>query len=245
MKTKLTILITLVIAFLMLFMYIKKPDLGNTINVQAASSMENVLSELEEEFEAKNDIEVEISYAGSGTLATQIQEGAPADIFISASVATFDNLKNTTQFVEEAILASNKLVLVKNINNNIRSLSEADTIAIGTPETVPAGSYALEAIDKMGLTNRVADKLVMTKDVNEVITYVQTLDADSGIVYNTDALAADDIEVVYEFDQDDYSQIVYPIALLTENKNAKVFYDFLLSDETLSIFTKYGFIKYE
>lgn len=211
------------------------------VNVQAAASMQNALDEII----AGYDGSINVNYGGSGTLVTQIQEGAPADIFISASMANFNNLKETNELAREDVLASNKLVLIANKDSQISDLDDVETIAIGTPEAVPAGTYAMQVLDGRGLTDKVSDKLVQTKDVSEVLTYVETGDADLGFVYNTDAMASSDVKVVYEFDESEHDPIEYPIGLLTDNQEASSFYDYLLSPEASAILEKYGFVAHE
>ncbi len=211
------------------------------VNVQAAASIQNALDEII----ANYDGGITVNYGGSGTLVTQIQEGAPADIFISASMANFDNLKQTNEIKSEDVLVNNKLVLITNNDSQIDSLDQANTIAIGTPDAVPAGTYAMQVIEANELTDEVSEKLVQTKDVSEVLTYVETGNADLGFVYNTDVLSSDDVKVIYEFDDSQHDSIEYPIGLLTDNLEAKQFYDYLLSDEALSIFEKYGFVTHE
>lgn len=215
-------------------------DNSETVYVQAAASMENALSEIEPLFEAKG-YDLEINYGGSGTLVTQIQEGAPADIFISASVANFDKLKATNEIVEDDALLTNDLVLITKKGSGISSLEQANKIAIGTPEAVPAGTYAMQTLDNLGLTDSLNSKLVQTKDVSEVLTYVETGDADAGFVYNTDALSSDQVEVIESYDDSYHDLVEYPIGLLTENSGAKAFYDYLHSGEVSEIFVKYGF----
>lgn len=210
------------------------------IYVQAAASMQNALTEIEPLFEEQG-YDLEMNYGGSGTLVTQIQEGAPADIFISASTSNFDNLKETNEMVDEATLLNNDLVLIKNNDSDIDSLEGANTIAIGTPDAVPAGTYAMQTLEKLGLADSLSSKLVQTKDVSEVLTYVETGDADLGFVYNTDALSSDQVEVVESYDDSYHDPITYPIGLLTDNPGAKDFYDYLMGDEASAIFEKYGF----
>lgn len=217
-----------------------KDDNEDIVYIQAAASMQNALSEIEPMFEAQG-YDLEINYGGSGTLVTQIQEGAPADIFISASSSNFDNLKETNEMNKDSILLNNNLVLIKNKDSEVSSLEDASTIAIGTPDAVPAGTYAIQTLDKLGLTETLSSKLVQTKDVSEVLTYVATGDADLGFVYNTDALSSDDVTVIESYDESYHDPIEYPVGLLTDNSCAKDFYDYLHSDEASEIFMKYGF----
>ncbi len=213
----------------------------NPIYVQAAASMQNALTEIESNFESQG-YELQINYGGSGTLVTQIQEGAPADLFISASKANFETLEATNPMVENTNLVGNELVLIAPKDSSIKSLDDVNTIAIGTPEAVPAGTYAMQVLDGRDLTSQVSDKLVQTKDVSEVLTYVETGNADLGFVYNTDAVSSDEVQVVYRFGADEHDPIEYPIGLLTDSSDAKAFYDYLQTEEAQAIFGEYGFV---
>lgn len=213
----------------------------NPIYVQAAASMQNALTEIETNFESQG-YDLQINYGGSGTLVTQIQEGAPADLFISASKANFETLDATNPMVENTNLVGNELVLIAPKDSSIKSLDDVNTIAIGTPEAVPAGTYAMQVLDGRDLTSQVSDKLVQTKDVSEVLTYVETGNADLGFVYNTDAVSSDEVQVVYRFGADEHDPIEYPIGLLTDSSDAKAFYDYLQTEEAQAIFGEYGFV---
>lgn len=219
----------------------RSDDEQNPIYVQAASSMQNALTEIETNFESQG-YDLQINYGGSGTLVTQIQEGAPADLFISASKTNFETLEATNPMVENTNLVGNELVLIAPKDSSINSLDQVNKIAIGTPEAVPAGTYAMQVLDRRNLTSQVSDKLVQTKDVSEVLTYVETGNADLGFVYNTDAVSSADVQVVYSFDEDEHDPIEYPIGLLTDSSDAKAFYDYLQTEEAQSIFREYGFV---
>ncbi|WOO89738.1 molybdate ABC transporter substrate-binding protein [Mollicutes bacterium LVI A0078] len=238
---KITAIIIVVISIFLAIIVSSSSTNEAEVNIQAAASMQNALDEIIENY----DGEISVNYGGSGTLVTQIQEGAPADIFISASMSSYDNLKQANEIKLEDMLVNNKLVLITNTNSQIDSLDQANTIAIGTPDAVPAGTYAMQVIEANDLTDEVSEKLVQTKDVSEVLTYVETGNADLGFVYNTDALSSDDVKVIYEFDDSQHDSIEYPIGLLTDNPEAKQFYDYLLSDDALTIFEKYGFVAHE
>lgn len=244
MNKKVIVIILIICIGIVLIIRSLGSSTGDTIYIQAAASMQNALSEIEIEFEAQG-YDLEINYGGSGTLVTQIQEGAPADIFISASMANFDKLKATNELVDESVLLNNELVLIKNKNSDVTDLEQAKKIAIGTPDAVPAGTYATQTIEKLGLTEKLNDKLVQTKDVSEVLTYVETGDADLGFVYNTDALASSDVDIVESYDDSYHDPIEYPIGLLTNSKSAKDFYDYLHSKQGIEVFEKYGFISHE
>lgn len=239
-KQKLIILGIVIIAIIGGYLVLKNDDEITTVNVQAAASMQNALDQIVTDYNAEGH-NVVVNYGGSGTLVTQIQQGAPADIFISASQSNFDTLEETNPMQEQTTLVSNDLVLITNKDSNISKLEDADVIAIGTPDAVPAGTYAIQTLDKLGLSNKLADKLVQTKDVTEVLTYVETGDADVGFVYNTDALSSDKVKVIESYDESYHDPITYPIGLLTDNKEASDFYQYLNSSDAKSVFAEYGF----
>ncbi len=214
------------------------------INVSAAASLQGALSEIAANY--TNDTNnLDISYGGSGTLVTQIQEGAPADIFISASTSNFENLKTTNEIVDETNLLNNNLVIIGKAGTDLSDLDHIDTIAIGTPEVVPAGTYAVQALQNLEVYDDVQDKLIQTKDVSEVVTYVETGNAQIGIVYSSDASNLENSDILYEFAANTHDEITYPIGLLTESKEAQAFYEYLQTDEAMQVFKKYGFIEYE
>ncbi len=217
---------------------------NNIIYVQAASSLQAPLNEIKDNFEAVN-YDVQINYGGSGMLVTQIQEGAPADIFISASSVNFDNLAKTNNIIDNKTLLTNELVIIKNKNSNINTLDDVKRIAIGTPDVVPAGTYGKEALEYYDVYDKVENKLVMTKDVKEAVTYVETNNVDLAIVYKSDSMLCQDCQVVYSVPNQAHSEIVYPIGLLSQTTQARDFYDYLNSSSSAQIFEKYGFDIYE
>lgn len=230
MKFKQIIIISLTALFL-----IPTKDNKDAIYLAAPASMANVITEVVSTY----DENVKLNFAGSGTLVNQIQQGAPADVFISASVDNFDNLKTTNEMLEQETLVFNNLVLITNKKQNISSIEDINTLAIGTPEIVPAGTYALEALDYYDLTDYFTDKIIQTKDVSEVLTYVETNNVDAGIVYMTDAMTSDKVEILYEIPSISHSPIEYKIGLLTEE--GRELYDFLTSTTNKEKYQEYGF----
>ena len=183
----------------------------------------------------------------------QIQEGAPCDLFISAGAKQMDALVEDGTVEKDAVktLLTNDLVLVAAKGEKVDSLDalktdDVEKIAIGDPESVPAGKYAKEVLDNTKLYDNVKDKLVLAKDVKEVLSWVQKGNADVGFVYLSDATGVDDVDVVLTTDADSHSEIAYPVAVLKDSKQAKVaqqFEDFLLSDKAQNILEKHGFNK--
>ena len=224
------------------------------LNISAAASLQEAMVELEKEFKNINpDVKLTVNLGSSGSLMQQIQEGAPCDLFISAGAKQMDTLVEDGTVEKDAVktLLTNDLVLVAAKGEKVDSLDalktdDVEKIAIGDPESVPAGKYAKEVLDNTKLYDNVKDKLVLAKDVKEVLSWVQKGNADVGFVYLSDATGVDDVDVVLTTDDDSHSEIAYPVAVLKDSKQAKVaqqFEDFLLSDKAQNILEKHGFNK--
>lgn len=224
------------------------------LNISAAASLQEAMVELEKEFKNINpDVKLTVNLGSSGSLMQQIQEGAPCDLFISAGAKQMDALVEDGTVEKDAVktLLTNDLVLVAAKGEKVDSLDalkadDVEKIAIGDPESVPAGKYAKEVLDNTKLYDNVKDKLVLAKDVKEVLSWVQKGNADVGFVYLSDATGVDDVDVVLTTDDDSHSEIAYPVAVLKDSKQAKVaqkFEDFLLSDKAQNILEKHGFNK--
>ncbi|MGM1050268.1 MAG: molybdate ABC transporter substrate-binding protein [Bacillota bacterium] len=224
------------------------------LTISAAASMTDALMEIQKTYESKNqNIKLNFNFGASGALQQQIEQGAPADLFLSASV------KNMTALVEkqlidanqQANLLNNELVVVVPVDGktsieNIADLTkpEVKNVAIGIPESVPAGNYAKEALTNAKLWDGLQAKSVQAKDVRQVLQYVETGNADAGFVYKTDALTSDKVKVAFAVDPNTYDTIQYPIGIIKatkNNKEAENFYTYLQSQEALDVFTKYGF----
>lgn len=227
-------------------------DVSGTITVSAAASLTDALQEVAELYNEENpDVQVDFNFGGSGALQQQISQGAPADMFFSASQSDFDTLVDASLIDEENSnqLLKNELVLVvPNDGSSVTSfddLTSAENIAVGTPESVPAGEYAMETFDSMGITKDIENKLVYAEDVRAVLTYVERGEVDAGLVYRTDAMTSDKVEIVDAAAQDTHTPIEYPVGLINDSDNqgaAKAFYDFLQTEDALAIFEEYGFV---
>lgn len=224
------------------------------LKISAAASLQEAMVEIEKEFKQVNpDVKLTVNLGSSGTLMQQIQEGAECDVFISAGAKQMDTLVEDGTVEKDAVktLLTNDLVLVAAKGEKVDSLDalktdDVEKIAIGDPESVPAGKYAKEVLDNTKLYDNVKDKLVLAKDVKEVLSWVQKGNADVGFVYLSDATGVDDVDVVLTTDADSHSEIAYPVAVLKDSKQAKVaqqFEDFLLSDKAQNILEKHGFNK--
>ncbi|WP_145325186.1 molybdate ABC transporter substrate-binding protein [Paenibacillus xylanexedens] len=224
------------------------------LTISAAASLTDAMKEIETNFETANpNIELNFNFGASGALQQQIEQGAPADIFVSAAT------KNMSALVDENLIApgdqknllQNSLVAIVPADGAHTVTSEADltsdsikTVAIGIPESVPAGTYAKEALTNAKLWDELESKLVQGKDVRQVLQYVETGNADAGFVYKTDALTSDQVNIAFEVDKNNYTPANYPVGIIEGTKHrteADQFYAYLQTPEVLDIFAKYGF----
>jgi molybdate transport system substrate-binding protein len=226
------------------------------ISVLAAASLSDVMKEIETKYESSHpNVDLVPSFASSGKLKQQIEQGVPADLFFSASSKEMDALlqKDMIDPNYHSDLLSNDLVLIVPRDSKVKIKGFTDlkapsikTISVGQPETVPAGKYAKQALEKMNLWKDVQSKLVFAGDVRQVLTHVKTGNADAGIVYKTDAATTTEVTVVATFDPKSHQPIVYPIGVLKTSKHPKQtqdFYQWLHSPQAMEIFQKYGFKK--
>lgn len=222
------------------------------VRLSAAASMTNVLQELTADFVAQHpDVKFVPNLGPSGGLAKQIQQGAPADIFISANTKWMNLLVDEKIIVPEtkAIFAYNSLVFVGQNEKSAASLTDLPNLArigIGTPKSVPAGQYAAQALEASGLYDQLlkSGKLVMAKDVRQALIYADRGETDGSFVYKTDAMLATSAKVLFEVPQNLYDSVAYPIGLTTSganNSEAKAFYDYIRSPEAQTIITRHGF----
>lgn len=219
------------------------------LTISAAASMSNALAELKALYEQDHHVQLLFNYGGSGALKQQIIQGAPVDIFISASKEHMDELVDKDMMLPNyhTTLVGNSLVVITPKNKNsvdLNTLQNQTKIAIGIPEAVPAGSYAKEALQNANIWNQVESKLIYTKDVSQVLTYVESKNVDAGLVYKTDALASKKVEVTEIIDPSLHTPILYEYGVLKNSQNlkeSKSFFDFLQSAKAQKVFEKYGF----
>lgn len=223
------------------------------ITVSAAASLKDALDEITPVFEKANPgIRLSLNFGSSGALQQQIEHGAPVDVFISAALKQMNALADKGLIIRETRrdLLVNDLVLITDINNSdindFGSLTNDHVIniAVGNPETVPAGHYAQESLSHQGILNSLQNKLVLAKDVRQVLTYVENGNTEAGIVYNSDVQTSKSVKIVAKAPENSHSPIIYPIAILKTTKEleaAKTFCDFLKSDEAKEVFIRRGF----
>ena len=232
---------------------------GKEVNLAAAASLKNVFDEkLIPMFEKKyNGVKVTPTYASSGDLQTQIENGLKADVFMSAANKQMNALadkgivdnKTNLQFLENKVV----LIVPKDSNSNISSFDDLKNvkgnIAIGDPKSVPAGQYAQEVMNNTGIWDSVESKLSLGTDVTAVLNQVAQGSADCGIVYATDAKSNDNVKVVCEAPESALkTPVIYPVAALknsTDSNATKAFMDFLQTKEAKDVFVEYGFTIHE
>ncbi|TMN21141.1 molybdate ABC transporter substrate-binding protein [Lentibacillus cibarius] len=224
-----------------------------TLTISAAASMTDVMEELKNVYENEENAELTLNFGGSGKLAQQIQQGAPADVFISANQDWMNRLENDDLILPATRkeITGNSIVLIANKDSTLDYDSidtvkpnDVEQIAIGNPESVPAGRYAQQTLKSLQLWDKLKDEMVLAKDVRQVLTYVETGNTDIGFVYKSDALISDKIQVLTEADAATHDAIIYPTAVIADTKHkkkAKAFVEFLQTDEAQTIFKKYGF----
>ncbi|QLE54843.1 molybdate ABC transporter substrate-binding protein [Nostoc sp. TCL26-01] len=223
--------------------------------VSAAASLKDALEEIKPLYQqSKANVNISYNFGASGALQQQIEQGAPADIFISAAKRQVDALEQKQLLVPgtRSILAKNRLVLVvpKNVSGvtsfyNLKD-EKIKRIAIGEPRSVPAGQYAEQVLQKLKLLPQIKPKLVYANNVRQVLASVESGNADAGLVYVTDAKISDKVKVVVAADEKYHSAIIYPLAVVKSSKNidaAKEFAQYLAtSSQVKAVLKKYGFI---
>ena len=226
-----------------------------TILMAAAASLEySMKDELIPMFQEQHpNITVEGTYDSSGKLQTQIESGIDADLFFSAAEKQMTALKDENLIDGDSIqnLLENKIVLVvpsdkKDAYTKFEDVVNAETIAVGDPESVPVGQYSQEALTSLGLWDQVSAKASLGTNVTEVLNWVSEGSADAGIVYATDAATKkDSLAVVAEAPEGSLAQkVLYPAGIVsssTKKDAAQLFLDFLASDQASKVFEEYGF----
>ena len=222
------------------------------IHLSIAVSLKDAITELSGVFAKDHPgATFQMNSGASGALAKQIENGAPADIFLSANPEWMDYLKDKGFVLEKNIgtLAYNNLVFVGKADLNLKTLKEIillEKIAVGSPKSVPAGEYAMEAIKKAGIEKSLNSKLVMTRDVRECLMYVERGEVDGAFIYGSNTREMSDrVKILFQVPQDLYSRVIYPIGLMnagTANRDAKAFFEFLRSETAKTVLIKYGFI---
>jgi molybdate transport system substrate-binding protein len=227
-----------------------------TLVVFAAASMKNALDDIDTAFTAKTGVKVSASYAASSTLAKQIEQGAPADIFVSADTDWMDyaiGKKNINEATRVNLLG-NSIVLIAPKDSKIddvtigpgfdlAKLAGDGKIATGDVKAVPVGKYAKAALEKLGAWQAAEPKFAMAESVRAALTLVARGEAVLGIVYSTDAKVEPGVKIVGTFPADSHPPIIYPVAATaTAKPEANDYMAFLRSQAAKTVLEKYGFV---
>ncbi len=225
------------------------------ITVSAAASLTDVLNELAGNYREQDPgMKIVFTFGGSGALQTQIEEGAPVDLFFSAAEENMDALEEEGLIDTETRkgVLKNEIVLIAPLGETEVSsfeniLDSEPQIALGEPESVPAGKYAQEIFENLGIWEGVQSHTVFASNVREVLSWVEAGEADCGVVYATDAMTSDQVQVVCNAPEGG-PEVLYPAAVLKDCANpegAKEFLDYLTGDEAKEAFEAYGFTVLE
>lgn len=229
---------------------------ADNITVFAAASLTNALDDIAAQYQKGKDVKVVMSYASSSTLARQIEQGAPADLFISADQQWMDYAaqKKAIDPSSRITLLGNELVLVAptasqpkpvsiSAETDWKSLLKGQRLSVGDPDHVPAGIYAKEALQHLGAWSLLEPELARGNSVRAALALVERNETPYGIVYGSDALASKKVSVVGTFPESSHKPVEYPMAMTAEQHSAAVtdFYHYLKGQEAAAVFKHYGF----
>ena len=227
---------------------------ADEVLVFAAASLKTALDQVADDWRLRTGKSVTISYAGSSQLARQIEQGAPADIFISASVQWMDYLDQAKLIDPKSRtdLLGNTLVLIAHgsaaaamkldTDLDLAGLLGDEKLAMALVDSVPAGVYGKAVLTSLGLWDAVAPKVAQTDNVRAALALVASGEAPYGIVYATDAVAEDDVSVVGTFAEETHDPIIYPAAMLSaSDADTQAFFDELMTPHSAEVFKAQGF----
>jgi molybdate transport system substrate-binding protein len=229
-------------------------DTPKSITVFAAASLTNVLQELGDGYTKDSSVPVRFSFAASSTLARQIENGSPADIFFSADLEWMDYLqaRKLIQTATRRDIVGNQLVLIAPVDSKLTlkiqphfALAAAlgkGRLATGDPDSVPVGRYAREALTNLGVWDQISPRLVSADSVRAALAFVDRGEAMLGIVYSTDALIDEKVRVIDIFPPDTHMPIIYPAAVtVAASADAEKFLNFIRGPAGDLVFRRYGF----
>jgi molybdate transport system substrate-binding protein len=224
------------------------------LNVSAALGLKEVLLDIQKNYAAlQPNVKIVYNFAAAGALQAQIEQGAPADVFLSAAVKQMDELqkKNLIKSETRKNLVGNQLVLVvpRDSTLNLKDFKDltlpgVQHFGLGAPETVPAGEYGVEVLKSLGVWEAVKGKAVLGKDVRTLLVYAETGNAEASIVFSTVAATSDKIRLVATAPPGSHRPIIFPGVVLSGSKQPKAaeeFLNYLASPEGMKVFEKYGF----
>lgn len=229
-----------------------RPVFAGEVYVSAAASLNEALTEAGAAFTKATGHKVVANFASTATLAQQIVAGSPVDVFLSANEKWMDHVaaKRGIEPGTRRDLLKNTLALVAPVDSAV-SVSKPEDIgsacaklAIGEPSSVPAGIYAKQSLEKLGLWGSLSSRTVPAQDVRAALMYVERKEVPCGLVYSTDAMISKNVKTIFTMPESSHDPIVYPIAQVSGAKNAaaaKAFLEFLGGAEAEAIFSRFGF----
>ena len=230
--------------------------LAEDVSVFAAASLTNALTEIGDSFTAKTGNKMVPSYAASSSLAKQVEQGAPGQIFASADLKWMDYLADKKLITLESRfnLLGNTLVLIAPVDSkqghveltpktDIAAVAGAGRIATGNPDSVPVGLYFKQAMERSGQWKAVEAKIAGTDSVRAALAFVERGEVPLGVVYATDAAVSQKVKVVGVFPETMHDPIVYPFALIAgkDSPAAKALLEYIRSPDSKAVFVRYGF----
>lgn len=228
---------------------------ASEITVSAAASLSQAFTDIAAAFTRKSGVQVHLNFASSNNLLRQMENGAPVDVFASADLETMDAAEEKGLISPDTRrnFALNDLVLITPVAFNgigtVEDLKKESVrhIAVGTPESVPAGRYTRDALNAAGMWNVLSPRFIFGNNVRQVLSYVQRGETEAGFVYRTDALVAGkDVTIIQVMTG--HKPVLYPIAVTKSSQNGSAagdFVDYVLSKEGRQVLERYGFSKPE
>lgn len=224
------------------------------INVSAALGLKEALLDIQKKYEKEHpEIKIVYNFAAAGVLASQIENGAPCDVFLSAAIKQVNDLKAKDLLKDDTIkdIVGNRLVLVVPKGNplqikDLKDLTKESVhyIGFGDIKTMPAGQYGKECLENIGVWQQVESKFVIGKTVREIVAYVESGNADAAVAFETVVRNNPKVEIAAFAPEGTHQTVLFPGAVLKSTKNevaARSFFDYLTSTDALDIFQKYGF----
>lgn len=221
------------------------------LRIYAASSMTNAVNELVDVYESKSQVKITTVYGGTSSLARQVEQGAPVDIFIAANTKWMNYLvdKNLISSDNVTNIATNELVVIaaEPVELDVTSASSwtlalnGQRMAIGQTNAVPAGIYAKQSLESLNVWSQLKRQLAPTKNVRIALTLVERKETPLGIVYKTDALSSSNVQVVARLPETSHDAIIYPMAMMNSEATTVDFTHFVHSKAGQEILKKYGF----
>ncbi len=226
-----------------------------SLRISAASSLTTVMKEIKKQYENKHPGQkITIQYGSSGTLAHQLIQGAPSDLYISASERWMDEVVREGLIQQEDVqpLLKNRLILASYQGNEIKISQlddeSLDQFAMGDPESVPAGAYAKQALEYAKVWETVKDKAVYGKNVRQVSSYIQSQNVEAGLVYQSDVQDLKGVNESQVIPEEYHEPITYPMGMINESQKSSLmqgFIKYLKGPEAKKVFQSYGFVPIE